>query len=86
MQVSRWNKSISVTFNDNDGKVGWTVNPSTVDDLHRHHYIFGVWRTRWILFKRFWRALVWFENYANGMVAIAQEPKPLWVLNPEIPE
>lgn len=84
--MALWTKSVSVTFNDNDGKVGWRANPDTVNDLHRHHYIFGIWRTRWILFKQFWKGLMWLERYADSQIAIVQEPKPLWRIKAEIPE
>lgn len=83
--MARYNKSIWVSFNDNDGGAGWGIDPSTCDDFARYQKIFGTWRTRWIMLKRFWRALTWMEGYADRH---SQEAKPnrRWVFKAEIPE
>lgn len=82
--MSKWNTAIEVTFNDNDGKVGWRVTPQSARDLERHWRIFGLWRTRWILLKRFWRGLNQLEVYAGR--EIPGRHLRLWVVNAEIPE
>lgn len=82
--MARWNEAVSVTFNDNDGKVGWQVNPGAVDDIERHWRIFGLWRTRWILFKRFCTALNQIEMYAGREIPGRKIRK--WVFKSEIPE
>lgn len=83
--MAKYNKSMSVTFNDNDGGVGWSANPETSCDLVRHHVIFGKWRARWIFFKRFWRAMVWLENYSKDYYPEMNKAKS-WVFKSEIPE
>jgi hypothetical protein len=83
--VAKWNSAIEVTFNDNDGGAGWRVNPSSVPDIERHIRIFGLWRTRWILFKRFWRGLMQMEVYA-GREASAGRNFKKWIFRAEIPE
>lgn len=81
--MSQRNTAISVTFNDNNGAVGWSYNPACAPDMYRHWMIFGKWRTRWVLLKRFWRALILFESH----VASGNKITPnRWVFNPEIPE
>jgi len=82
--MAKWNSAIEVTFNDNDGKVGWRVNPESVDDVERHWRIFGIWRTRWILFKWFWVGLMQIEKYAGRDVPGRKIHK--WVFRSEIPE
>lgn len=62
--MARYNDSISVTFNDNDGRVDRRWNPFTASDIWRHHIIFGKWRSRWIFFKQFWWAMREIEDYA----------------------
>lgn len=83
--MAKWNEAVSVTFNDNDGKVGWSCNPSSMQDLTRHWRIFGVWRTRWILFKRFWTALQWLESYSDNTGLLRKQSRK-WVVKSEIPE
>ena len=82
--MARYNESIMITFNDNDGGVGFRVDPETSSDFARYQRIFGKWRTRWIVFKRFCRAMRWMESYC----ADYQHDKPtkLWVFKAEIPE
>lgn len=80
--MARWTSAIEVTFNDNDGKVGWRIGQA-LDDIHRHQRIFGKYRTRWIMFKRFWRALIVAEE---RLAASRGEHVPRWVLRAEIPE
>jgi transposase len=83
--MARWIDSVSVAFNDNDGDAGWRVNPESAKDLIRHWRIFGVWRTRWILFKRFWRALYWLEIYA-GNCGVPRKGRRKWIFKSSIPE
>jgi len=82
--VSKWNEAISVTFNDNDGKVGWRIYSNAVPDIERHWRIFGIWRTRWILFKQFWLAMKQIEVWAGKEVPNRKVPK--WIFKSEIPE
>lgn len=82
--MAKWNSGIEVTFNDNDGKVGWRITPQAACDLERHWNIFGLWRTRWILFKRFWRGMMQLEVHAGRK--IPNRKFRLWVFKPEIPE
>lgn len=82
--MSRWNSAIEVTFNDNDGRVGWRCNPVQAYDIARHQKIFGKWRTRWILLKQFWRGLMWIEKYTADRYA--SKSYPLWIFKSEIPE
>lgn len=63
--MSRHNKAISVTFNDNDGDMGWLVNPESAYDLKMHYARYGKWKTRWIILKRVLEALRWLENYSK---------------------
>ncbi len=77
------NVSMSVTFNDNDGSVGWRANPDTASDVVRHIRIFGLWRARWIFLKRFWRAMRWVERYSQ-IERLDDIVK--WRFRPEIPE
>lgn len=77
--MAKRNDAITVTFNDNDGSVGWSYHPAVRSDLERHHVIFGLWRTRWILFKAFWRAMILFE-------LMSPTPKRRWIFFAEIPE
>lgn len=79
--MSKWNDAISVTFNDNDGGVGWRINPESAKDVERYMKIFGVWRTRWILFKKFRAGLKCMEEDF-----VKSKPKKLWVFRAEIPE
>lgn len=81
--MAKYNNAISVTFNDNDGGVSWRCHPDSAYDIARHIRIFGKYRTRWILLKRFWRAMLWMENYA-----LENHPSKFkaWKLNAEIPE
>lgn len=81
--MAQYNLSISVTFRENDGVIGWRVNPETINDYLRHVEIFGLWRTRWICFKQFWRALMWAEGYA---ISHRQKDFRKWVFRSEIPE
>ena len=82
--MAQWNRAIEVTFNDNDGGAGWRIHPDSVKDVERHMLIFGLWRTRWILFKRFWRALMEMEVYAGR--ELTNRKLRRWVFKPEIPE
>jgi hypothetical protein len=79
--MARYNEAFSITFNDNDGGVGWSCNPECADDVQRYVKIFGLWRARWIFFKRFWIALRWMENYQRST-----DMRRLWIFNAEIPE
>lgn len=81
--MAKYNTAIEVTFNDNDGGVGWRVDPSSASDIARYQKIFGKWRARWIFFKRFWMALRWMEDYAEKYHG---KPKRIWILKAEIPE
>ncbi len=83
--MARWTKAVSVTFNENDGKVGWTANPEAMSDLLRHWSVFGVWRTRWILLKRFWIALKWLEHYSDN-TGLLRKDKRKWIFKARIPE
>lgn len=76
-------RAISVTFNDNDGKATWRVYPEGCHHIARHQRIFGKYRTRWILFKRFWAALKRAESMANENYMTGNK---LWVFKAEIPE
>lgn len=82
--MSKWNSGIEVTFNDNDGKVGWRLYPESAPDVARHWRIFGYWRTRWIFVKCFWRAMMMMESYAEKHADLHKIK--LWVFKPEIPE
>lgn len=82
--MAKWNDAVSVTFNDNDGKVGWRVNPEAVPDIERHWALFGIWRTRWIMLKWFWRGLMQIEVYAGKNVSGRKIAK--WIFKSEIPE
>lgn len=82
--MAKYNEAISVTFNDNDGKAGWSANPIQAYDLHRHQVIFGKWRTRWILFKKFWIGLIWLEGHVKRNYRT--DHLKLWKLKSEIPE
>lgn len=81
--MAQYNSAIEVTFNENDGKAGWRTHPNTAHDIERHIRIFGLWRTRWILFKKFWQALIWLENYS---LKKEKGDYALWNFKPEIPE
>ena len=83
--MARWNTAIEITFNDNDGGAGWRYSPSAMQDLMRHWRIFGVWRTRWILFKKFWIAIVLLEDYCDNTGIIRKEHHK-WIFKSEIPE
>lgn len=82
--MAQWNDAVVVTFNENDGGAGWKCLPNAAEDLHRHWTIFGVYRTRWILLKRFWKGLKVLEHHTETF----HKPKPnkRWVFKPEIPE
>lgn len=41
--MAQWNSAIEVTFNDNDGKAGWRINPSSVADLNIPHRKIPKW-------------------------------------------
>jgi len=84
--MAQWNNAISVTFNENDGGVGWRVHPESVMDVERHMIIFGLWRTRWILFKSFWRGLMQMEVYAGRELKNRKTKLRLWIFRAEIPE
>lgn len=91
--MARYNSAIEVTFNANDGGACWRCNPESAGDVLRHHEIFGKWKTRWIFFKRFWKALMWMEGYVErdyrtrGCQGDTNLRKiKLWVFRPEIPE
>lgn len=79
--MARWNSGWEVTFNDNDGKVGYRCNPEAVADVERHHRIFGKWRARWIFFKWFWRGMLRMEGMMKKPATNRR-----WVLRAEIPE
>lgn len=79
--MAKFNEAICITFNDNDGRVGWRCNPQGAEDVQRHIKIFGLWRARWIFFKRFWTAMLWMENYQR-----TYEKRKLWIFKSEIPE
>lgn len=81
--MSKWNKAISVTFNDNDGKIGWQYNPESSYDIARHQRIFGKWRVRWICFKYFWKAMRAIEQHAKER---HKQTTKLWIYRAEIPE
>lgn len=81
--MAKYNSAISVTFNDNDGSVGWSARPESISDVARHQRIFGKYRTRWILFKKFWLALMWMEKWAEKDFG---ESTRYWVFKSEIPE
>ncbi len=83
--MAKYNSAMEVTFNDNDGGVGWSANPSSAYDVARYHRIFGKWRSRWIFFKRFWKAMMWLESYAQKHYHEMDEAR-LWVVKSEIPE
>ena len=78
--MARYNKAISVTFNDNDGRVSWSANPESTYDIERHYRIFGKYRARWIFLKRFWQCLMWHENQFES-----KNHRP-WIIKAEIPE
>lgn len=82
--MARYNESIMVTFNDNDGGVGFSINPATSSDFARYQRIFGKWRTRWIVFKRFWIAMRRMEDHCADYQH--DGPIKLWVFKAEIPE
>lgn len=82
--MAKYNSAVEVTFNDNDGAIGWRVNPESAQDVARHWRIFGYWRTRWMFFKKFWRALMIIEGYAEKETDI-HKIKP-WIFKAEIPE
>lgn len=84
--MSKWNTAIEITFNDNDGKVGHSYIPDTCTDLHRHWCLFGFYRTRWILFKQFWKALKRYENYTEQKLLPEWHKIKLWNFKQEIPE
>lgn len=85
--MAQYNHSFGVSFNDNDGGVSFFANPKTASDVARHIGIFGKWRTRWIFFKRFWRALTWMEEYSEKYYADQiGKNKRLWVFKACIPE
>lgn len=82
--MAKYNDSICITFNDNDGSIGWSYNPSSAKDIHRYQHIFGKIRTRWILIKQFYIALKRLEEYVEEF---EQKEKPkLWIFRSEIPE
>lgn len=83
--MAKYNSAIQVTFNDNDGKVGWSYNPSAIHDVIRHWHLFGTWRTRWILFKRFWTALKLLEHYCDNTGRLRKQSRK-WIFKSEIPE
>lgn len=81
--MARYSNSISITFNDNDGGVGWRVCPNTAKDIARYINTFGKYKARWIFFKRFWRAMMWMEDYSKKY---QDKNVKLWVFKPEIEE
>ncbi len=81
--MAKYNSAIEVTFNDNDGGVGWRANPESASDVARHIRIFGLWRARWIFFKRFWTSMRWLEDYSDIHKEGGYVP---WKLKSEIPE
>lgn len=81
--MARYNTAMSVTFNDNDGGVGWSCNPGSASDVARHIRIFGLWRARWIFFKRFWMAMSALERMSGIHKEGGYVP---WVLKAEIKE
>lgn len=90
--MAQYNSAIELTFNDNDGGVGWRCNPAAAEDVLRHQRIFGKWKARWIFFKKFWKALMWMESYIErnyrpgGCQGDTHGKTKLWVFKPEIPE
>ncbi len=83
-RMAKYNSAIEVTFNDNDGGVGWRANPQSASDVIRHHVIFGKWRARWIFFKRFWYAMTWLEKL--GRQNDPETKIKLWIFRAEISE
>lgn len=80
--MAKCTSAIEVTFNDNDGGVGYRLNPEGVKDFHRYREIFGKYRARWIMVKWFWKALLRAEEMKVGCYTCNK----LWVLKAPIPE
>jgi hypothetical protein len=81
--MARWTSAVEVTFNDNDGKIGWRINPDGIYDIRRHRGIFGKYRTRWIMLKWFWKGL----KHAERMAERQENTKPrIWIFRASIPE
>lgn len=83
--MAKQNTAIEVTFFDNSGRAGWRYSPAALLDVTRHWRIFGVWRTRWILFKQFWRALKLLEDYCDNTGKLRKAERK-WIFKSVIPE
>jgi len=84
--MAKYNHAFGVSFNDNDGGVGFFADPSSAGDFSRHYRIFGKWRSRWIFLKRFWKSMVWMEQYATNHGQHDMKNIRSWVFRAEIPE
>jgi len=55
--MARYNKGLSIAFNDNDGGATYSLNPYCYSDFERHYRCLGKLKARWFFFKIFWRSL-----------------------------
>lgn len=61
--MAKYTKAISLTLNDNDGKLSFSANPESTYDINRHYKMFGKWHSRFMFFRAFWLGLRWLEEY-----------------------
>jgi len=65
--MAKYTKSVSITFNDNDGGLSWCADPETAYDIARHYKLLGKWKARLMFFRAFWKGLKSLERQPTNL-------------------